>query len=314
MTETPMILWSAIAAAATLLLLCLIAVGELQMRRRRSRDAVLRTKYLHILMLTLQSGDESVPRFPLLHRAGAMRLLAETVAGVAGSTYGLDTGPLGRIVRHYGLDEWALRRVRRCRGYRRAGALALLAHLPAEGAVAERVSCYLRSRNSYVRFYALMARLAADPTTALRLMAEYPVPFAASEVAEIMVVLRRGMLPIAYEPLLVAEQENLRRVGLAIVRQFGIEEAGQQLLRMAAEDTQPEVGCEALYTLCSMRQSLQRHEAACRIASLGAAQRKALLRCMAAEGYSPSELDLLFDRREMPYYHSLVQSYKRSLA
>lgn len=274
----------------------------------------LRTKYLHIVMLTLLSGEASVPRFPLLHRAGARRLLAETVAGVIGTTYGLDTAPLGSIVRHYGLDEWALRRVRRSAGYRRARALALLAHLPVDTVVTERTARYVRSRNPYVRFYALMARLAADPTKALRLMADYPSSFAPSEVAEIMVVLRRGMLPIAYEPLLASEQENLRRVGLAIVRQFGIEEAGQQLLRIAAQDALPELGCEALYTLCSMRQPLQRREAARRIASLRASQRKALLRCMAAEGYSPSELDLLFDGQELPYYHSLVQSYKRSLA
>ena len=33
-------------------------------------------------------------------------------------------------------------------------------------------------------------------------MAEYPEPFSACEVGEIMAVLRRGMLPIAYEPLI----------------------------------------------------------------------------------------------------------------
>ena len=60
---------------------------------------------------------------------------------------------------------------------------------------------------------------------ALRLMAEYPEPFSACEVGEIMAVLRRGMLPIAYEPLIGSPSRNLRIVGLNIVRQFGIEEA-----------------------------------------------------------------------------------------
>ena len=38
-------------------------------------------------------------------------------------------------------------------------------------------------------------------------------------------MLRRGLLPIAYEPLVGSPNRNLRMVGLGIVRQFGIEEA-----------------------------------------------------------------------------------------
>lgn len=314
MTETLLILWSALAVAATLLMLGMLAAAELRRRRRKSRDAVLRTKYLHIVMLALVSGEERVPRFPLLDKAGARGLLAETVAGVVGTTYGLDVAPLRRIVTHYRLDKWMLRCVRRSAGFRRAWALSLLAHLPSDGAVADRTARYARSRNPYVRFYTLMCRMSSDPTTALRLMAEFPSSFSVCEVAEIMAVLRRGMLPIAYEPLLVSSVGNLRRVGLAIVRQFGIDQAERHLVRIAAGDVLPEVGCEALYTLCSMRYPLQRREVGRRIAALGHAQRKALLRYMAAEGYAPEILGRLFDRQERPYFESLVQSYKRSLA
>ena len=44
------------------------------------------------------------------------------------------------------------------------------------------------------------------------------------------------------------------------------------------------------------------------------AERKALLRYVVAEGYSPGPLRRLLDERERPYYESLVQTYKRSLA
>ena len=66
-----------------------MAVGRMRRRRRRGRDAVLQRKYLHIVMLALFSGGEEAPRFPLLRRAGARRLLIETVGRLVAATYGL---------------------------------------------------------------------------------------------------------------------------------------------------------------------------------------------------------------------------------
>ena len=290
MTETLLMLYTMFAAAGTFALLSLLGAAELRARRRRCRDAALRAKYLRIVMLYLLAGEGPAPRFPMIRRAGARLLLVETVAGLAGVTYGLDAAPLRRIVAEYGLDAWLLRRTARSRGYRRA------------------------SRNRYVRFQSLMVRLAADPSTALRLMAEYPEPFSACEVGEIMAVLRRGMLPIAYEPLIGSPSRNLRIVGLNIVRQFGIEEAERLLLRIVSGDEDPELVREALYTLCALRRPLTRRAVSGRLSAMPPAERKALLRYVVAEGYSPGPLRRLLDERERPYYESLVQTYKRSLA
>lgn len=117
----------------------------------------------------------------MIRRAGARLLLVETVAGLAGVTYGLDAAPLRRIVAEYGLDAWLLRRTARSRAT--AGALPAAALSPARRrAAADCAARYAASRNRYVRFQSLMVRLAADPSTALRLMAEYPEPFSACEV------------------------------------------------------------------------------------------------------------------------------------
>ena len=299
MTETLFMIYSAAAAAVTLWLLGGMAVGRLRRRRRRGRDAVLQRKYLHIVMLALFSGGEEAPRFPLLRRAGARRLLIETVGRLVAATYGLDPAPLRRIVVQYGLDGWLLRRIRFAQGYRRARYLMLLSRLPAGDDIGAEAARYMRSRNRYVRFYALMT--------------QYDYPFSACEVSEIMAMLRRGLLPIAYEPLVGSPNRNLRMVGLGIVRQFGIEEAERLLLAMVAREREPELGREALYTLCSMRCSLRRREVAGRIASMSRAERKALMRYMAREGYAPAVLRRLFGDRERPYYESLIHSYKRSL-
>lgn len=313
MTETFFIIYSAAAAAVTLYLSGGMAAGWFRRRRRRNRDAVLQRKYLHIVMFALLSNGDEAPRFPLLHRPGARRLLIETIGRLVAVTYGLDPEPLRRIVTQYGLDGWLLRRMRHARGYRRARYLALLSRLPSGSGAVGRIARYTRSRNRYVRFYALMTQLAAEPATSLRRMAEYEHPFSACEVAEIMTMLRRGMLPIAYEPLVESPNRNLRMVGLGIVRQFGIEDAETLLLTMVGREQVPELGREALYTLCSMRCSLTRREVAGRIASMDRAERKALLRYMAREGYSPAVLQRLFDERERPYFESLIHSYKRSL-
>ena len=63
---------------------------------------------------------------------------------------------------------------------------------------------------------------------------------------------------VAYEPLLASPHRNLRSLGLCIVRQFGIEEAEEALLRIAASDAVPEIGCEAVRTLCALQQTLDR--------------------------------------------------------
>ena len=115
MTETLLMLYTMFAAAGTFALLSLLGAVELRARRQRSRDAALRAKYLRIVMLYLLAGEGPAPRFPMIRRAGARLLLVETVAGLAGVTYGLDAAPLRRIVAEYGLDAWLLRRTARAR-------------------------------------------------------------------------------------------------------------------------------------------------------------------------------------------------------
>ena len=76
----------------------------------------------------------------------------------------------------------------------------------------------------------------------------------------------------------------------------------------------PELVREALYTLCALRRPLTRRAVSGRLSAMPPAERKALLRYVVAEGYSPGPLRRLLDERERPYYESLVQTYKRSLA
>lgn len=295
-------------------LLGLRAVEIVRSRQQQGFRSVLRRRYLHIVMAALSAGGYDVPRFPLLRRAGSRLVLAETLAGIVSMTYGLDVGLLRQVVAHYGLDRWLLRRVRYAQGYRRARYLALLAALPVGEDVPARVVRYGRSRNRYVRFYALMTRMAAEPAAALRRMADHAVPFSDTEVAEIMTFLRRGALPVAYEPLVASPSFNLRRVGLSIVRQFGIEDAEPLLLRMVGGEGAPALADEALRTLCVLRRPLVRPQVCGFVGRMDAARRRALMRCMAQCSYSPQVSARLFDDAESVYYDAIVRSYKRCLS
>ena len=314
MTDTLYKIYTLCALAAACVLAASALLAALHQQRRTGRDAQLQGRYLHALMMLLNGENRREPYFPLIGQPGTRRLLCEAVAGVVSVTCGTDGALLRRIVARYGLDRWMLRQCRRRHGYRRARALALLACLPAGESVAGAVAPYLQSRNRYVRFYALTVQLAADPAHAVQRIRDYPHPLSTSEVAELMALLRRGILPLAYGPLLEARTSNLRRVGLAIVRQFGVEEAEGRLLQFIADTSQPELGREALYALCSLRRSLLRREVAVSITGMNERARRALLRCMALEGYAQSTMQRLFEEEERPYYETLIRSYKRSLA
>ncbi len=284
-------------------------VSESLRLRRRGHDSVLRRRYLHIVMAALEEGERLVPPFPMLGRRGSRLLLAETLAGIVSMTYGLDVALLRRIVGRYGLDEWLLRRVRFAQGYRRARFLALLAALPVSAHVARRAARYERSRNRYVRFFSLLIRLTAEPAAAMRRLADYPCLLSDAEVAEITALLRRGLLPIAYEPLVRSASPNLQRVGLSIVRQFGIAQAEPLLLEMLSGRE----AVRALYALCALQRPLARREVVACLGRLTSGERRALMRYMARRSYSPRLLQRLFAAGECAYYNTIVQSHKRCL-
>lgn len=312
MMESLFRLYSVLAAVVALCLLGAALCVRLRRRRGPWYEA-LEQKYLRMVVQALMSGSCCTPEFPLIGRSMARLLLAEVISGVVISTYGLDTGLLRRIVAGCGLDASLLRRARFAQGYRRAYYLSLLASLPVGEPAVLAVRRFGRSRNRYVRFYSLMTQLSYDPAMSLRLISEYPTPLSAYEISEIMALLRRGVLPVAYGPLVSSENRNLRALGLAIVRQYGIEEAERQLLRIVGEDGASELGREALFILCSLRRPLARRAVIRRVERMNRVERRALLRHMACEGYAPDALPRFFNAEERPYYESLVSSYKRHL-
>lgn len=306
------ILYACVAAAVAAVLAGGMAAAALR-RRRAGYLGALGASYLKIVMEQLLTGDDRLPRFPGLTGGEEYDLLTRTLARLAATTCGLDPAPLRRIVAGYGLERRLMRRIRRSGGYRRAELLLLLAALPGDRRRADRVARYEDSRSRAVRFATLVVQLAADPARALGRLAAYRSPLTAGEVAEVVALLRRGALPVAWEELLDAPEANLRRLGLAVVRQFGIDEAEPALHRLLARETEPALALDALQLLCELQCPLEEGVVRRRIAELGPADRRSLARTMVREGYAASSIAGLCGDAVADGCEQLVLTYKSSL-
>lgn len=300
----------AVAAAA---LLAVAGVHAAERRFRRRCENRYARRYMHIVISRLLDGDAPMDRFPMSGRRGADRVLARTLAAASSSVCFEDMYAVRRMVAANGTEGWLLRRIKRTHGYVRAHYLAMLSSLPVSQTTARCVSRYARSRNRHIRFRTMMVGIASDPSSAMRLLGEYPDSLTPFEMAELSAMLRRGILPLACDPLLNSPRRNLRMLGLNIVRIFGISESESRLIDIITHETDAGFRSEAVYALVSLHLPVARPEIVPYVRTMSICERNALLRHLAREGYSVSTLETLADEAERPYAEALAASYKRSL-
>ena len=301
-------------AAAAIAAIC-FAAAEIEKRRgreaRTSRDA-LREKYLHQIIRVLASGGETAEKV-MADTPQRRMALAEAMHTAMRHTYGYDRSALQDMVDRNSLDRFLLRRIRLARGSRRAYLLTLLSSIPSHRDMSALPKRYTRSRNRDVRISALTAVMAANPSMAVRALAAYPYRLTPFDTARIIALLRRGLLPIAFEPLLANDNRNLRMLGMAIVRNFGIESADRSLDKIIASDPDPQTVREAIYTLASLGRPLGRATLRRRMADFTPVQRKELCRYLTLAGYSTRTIRTLLSEKEGLYAETLISSYKRDL-
>ncbi len=316
MTEMITMGYALAAIAAAGLLAAGAAAVRVRRRRRTRRDREWTAACVEMLLREQFGGESgSVPALGRVHRRHRRMILAETMASLVRATAGLDPVPLRRVVDAYRLDRYLLRRAARRRGLSRAYCLALLGALPLDARSAAGLERYASNRDRGVRFQALLARLAADPQPAVRLLAEFPGTLSHVECSAVVAMLGRGLLPLAYEPLIASPNRNLRTVGLHIVRRFGLREAEPALVALLADAEENSGGMrrEVLFTLCSLHGRLTRAAVMRSMERLTPAERRSLLRYMVLEGYSARSLGMLLAAGERPYFETLVDSHKRRI-
>ena len=310
MIRIPYICYSIVVGLLLLWLLGKIAYVVYLHRQQRSLDDLARSVVARWMARSWISEEERL-LLPVLQLPVDRMRLAEMLSRLISATYGVERTTLQTIVRTYDLERYLLRCARRSRGLRRACCLRLLMDLPIGERTLAEVALYRMDQQREVRFAALLVQLAAQPEQTLRLVAEYDEPMRGAEIAEILHLLRRGTVPIAYQPLLMASNENLNRIGLALVVQFDVEQAEPELLRLVARTGR--VGVRVLYVLAALHCPMQRRVVILRIRRMSPAERRSLLRYMVSQEYTAEQLRSLFGAVESPYSERLVASYKRSL-
>ncbi len=309
--KTLFVLYSLVAALCIVVLWGVVVAGHLGMKWRRRRLVALRERTLRLLLGGSEVADEQM-LVPMFRRNRA--LTAEIVAELAVVTDLASRAGVARMTRVLRLDEALVGVARRTYGYRRALALQQLSRIEPRREAVESVSKMLYSRNRYVRFYALMCHIAAQPTRSLHIVATLPDRLNGFEVAELTSLIFRGGFPVAYAPMLVSPYVNLRLLGLAIVRRIGADEVARQLIGMASSDPDRLVASQALQTIVALRLPLAGSDMARALSRLTTSERKLLYRRLAREGYSVRALTSIFHMQERQYFESLVCSYKSRLS
>ena len=300
---------------AAAFLLCGCAVWRVAaMWREQRRERLYAQRYMRMVTLYMLEGD-GVPmsRFPMSGRRGAREVLARTLAAAASSTCFDDMHSLRRMVAANGIEGWLLHRIRLSHGYVRARYMSMLSALPVSRTTASCAGRYASTSNRHIRFRTMMVGIAADPSAAVRFLNEYPYSVTPLELAELSSVLRRGVLPLACEPLLTSEGYNLKMLGLNIVRIFGMVEIQHRILDIISRDDSPAFRDEAVYVLVALHLPVTHEGVAAHVRSMRACERCSLLRRLAREGYSLAALMHLASEEESGYAESLAASYKRSL-
>lgn len=281
-------------------------------QNQRDRFSTERNRY--IKQVTALLLDENPTHINILAHSTKSRIaLAEAIYVVMSHTYNNDTEPLRQIAEQNRLESLLLRKIRRSRGARRARMLMLLSAIPSSEDIFSQLYDYILSRDRDVRISALTAALAANPSVAIRTISTFEFDLSPFDTARIIALLRRGILPIAYEPLLASNNRNLRTLGLAIVRSFGIEIAEKHLHKIISNEDDSAIVKQTIYTLASLGRPLGHTRIRERLASMPAHKRKELCRHLTVEGYSLSSVRTLFTERESLYAESLINSYKRAL-
>lgn len=308
-------------ALATLVVAVLLAAASMLYARIRQHQMVVRRTlercYVSILNRRLLEGVSVQCDFPMIERRSSRLLLATVVARMGSMTYGYDRRVLAEIVCRNELDRLLLDEATRSRGMRRAQWLHTLAQVECRDHIYTRmIARYGHHRNPYIALCMTLAALNHAPERCIAILAERERTLSPFDLSEVLMMLKRGLIPVAYQPLLRAEQTNVRLLGLCIVRYFGVTEAEEEIVAAIATDDR-EVAEAALFTLCALRLRLDRESVreAARVMSEG--RRRAWYRHLASEGYSARAIARILPEGDRPqmreYVEQAVASYKRCL-
>lgn len=280
----------------------------LHARRKEQHIKQLSNSYLQQI-IAMQGGEGEVNARSTSERMA----LAQALHSIMSHTYSTPTENTKTIARNNRLEELILNKLRHANNEEKARLLNILSSIPISTRVTDIISKYLHSANRHIRIAAIITTIAASPTKAIRTIADLPFSLKPYDTSRIIALLRRGLLPIAYEPLLMSDNHNLLMLGIAITHNFGIDIADKHLHNIILRQPNRQIVREAIYTLATLGRPLGRHHIREQLAAMSPNIRRELCHHLSCEGYSLSALSVIFSESEILHTEPLINSYKRSL-
>ena len=280
----------------------------LHARRKEQRLKQLSNSYMQQI-IAMQGGEGEVNARSTSERMA----LAQAIHSIMSHTYSTPTENTKAIAHQNKLEELILNKLRHANNEEKARLLNILSSIPISTRATDIISKYLHSANRHIRIAAIIATIAASPTKAIRTIADLPFSLKPYDTSRIIALLRRGLLPIAYEPLLMSDNHNLLMLGIAITHNFGIDIADKHLHNIILRQPNRQIVREAIYTLATLGRPLGRHHIREQLAAMSPNIRRELCHHLSCEGYSLSALSVIFSENEILHAEPLINSYKRSL-
>ncbi len=279
-------------------------------RHTRTKSDFLTTAYIH--QISEQLNRQSSQRL-LAHNQTEQQALLEALYYVMAHSYGVDLRVICKIIYDNRLDRYIEHKISHSADpIDRARLLSLLNYLP-HNYDSTKFHHLLNASDTALRRGALLATLACNPSMAISTIIKLRYTLSTIDIAHIVSLLRRNLIPIACEPLLKSSNRNLILLGMAIVRNFGISMAESELHAIITCSSDQTIVREAIYTLCSIHATLRGEWLQRRLSTINPSSRKILCRQLSIEGYSIETIRQVVPTQEIELAERIICSHKRRL-
>jgi hypothetical protein len=288
-------------------------ITQLYIRSRKKHNR-LRTQYLRQVSAAVLADSDSLAIAITASSRRERLALADAIYTTASHCYDHSHSITALIARENNLEKHLLREIRFATKYHKGLLWLQLATISPSHHHTLRLRQELHNSDPQIRSCSLIALLCTSPEESIKTLLELDFELQPYDISRIISLVRRGVLPFAFERLLQSGNYNLKLLAISIVRHFNLDIYTKYIYSLLGNKEHPKLITEVIYTLTTMKHPLNSPLLRRHILAMPPSQRKALCRHLSAEGYSLQALRWLLPNNEMEYAERLITSHKRQLS
>ena len=274
----------------------------------------LRSQYLRQVSSAVLADSDSLAIAITTSSRRERLALADAIYTTASHCYDHNHSITALIARENNLEKHLLRELRFATKYHKGLLWLQLATISPSHHHTLRLQQELHNSDPHIRSCSLIALLCTSPEESIKTLQELDFELQPYDISRIISLVRRGVLPFAFERLLQSGNYNLKLLAISIVRHFNLDIYTKYIYSLLGNKEHPKLITEVIYTLTTMKHPLNSPLLRRHILAMPPSQRKALCRHLSAEGYSLQALRWLLPNNEMEYAERLITSHKRQLS